>query len=455
MKINELGNQIVKKFDLKNKKMVVAVSTGVDSTVLINALIFSRMLDNSNLVVAHVNHKLRAASDQEEKFLRNWCTKHNIKLEVFTWEKTQHPMVGVEAAAREVRYEFFDRMMQKHQADVLLTAHNADEQAESFLMRLIRGGMLSELEGIPEQRPFATGTLIRPLLDISKAELIQLATTNQLTWFEDDTNQKSDFLRNRVRNEILPILREENDRALEHINQFQNQLTEQSRLLDQSVDAKLERTRNQEGYDLSQILAEPTEWQRLMLLKIVQKQLPSLPISQTKLTAMVRFINQVKKVQRFIDIGDDYLLEITYNCLRISKKKTIKTEQAMGHMVTLNTWFGLGDSAWFRVSDHGFLDSAGTMILSENQFKLPLLIRPVNFKDRLRLKNGGFKTIRRELIDQKIPNEQRQKYFAVVDANGTILWVPGLRKSWLQAPFVEKNRQFMMEFRTGGRPNGQ
>lgn len=455
MKIDELGDRIVEQFDLQSGKMVVAVSTGVDSTVLINALVATTKVQNTNLIVGHVNHKLRAESDQEAAYLEKWCKKNKIQFFSTDWDVKQHPKTGVEAAARNFRYDFFERLMTNTGAKILLTAHNADEQAESFVMRLIRGGQLSELSGIPQRRLFATGVLVRPFLKIPKADLIEMAQENNLKWFEDQTNHTNDFLRNRIRNEVLPILEKENSQTVSHINQFQDQLLEQARLIDKIVEQKINAIADGKKFRLDELRSESVGWQKQILLKMIKRSVPDLAVGQNKLAELVLFINHTNLAQGTIDIGKSYCLEITYDNIQIIKKKTIKPEQVKKHMLTLNTWFKLSDKAWFRVGDRILANKSNAMILSQNQFELPLYIRPARPDDRLGLKNGGSKTIRREWIDQKIPNALRDQYFVIVDAAGTVLWVPGLRKSWLKTAFIAEEKQFMMEFRTGGRPNGQ
>lgn len=102
--------------------------------------------------------------------------------------------------------------MHAHQADFLLTAHHANDQAETMLMKMVRGGQLTALAGIEDERPFAGKTLLRPLLTISKDRLYEYANMHQLTWFEDNTNQDLALTRNRFRNLIVPAMIKENPR---------------------------------------------------------------------------------------------------------------------------------------------------------------------------------------------------------------------------------------------------
>ncbi len=286
--------------------------------------------------------------------------------------------------------------------------------------------------------------------------MIETAQENKLRWFEDQTNRTTEFLRNRVRNEIIPAFRKENPRVVEHIQHYQDQLLEQSNLVDQVVLEKLTKLQRDESFDLLALRKESLPWQKKIILKIITEVNAEIAINENKLGELVRLVNNTKQAQATIDIGKNYKFEITYNYLRIGKKITVKGEQVKKRVVTLNSWLNLDGDAQFQLSNQkSALDADETMVLSANQLRFPLFIRKINPNDRLRLKNGGYKTIRRELIDQKVPNEQRERYFAITDVDDEILWVPGLRKAWLKEPFLKDNQQFIMEFRIGGSPHGQ
>lgn len=454
--LRALGEKIVDHYQLNQAPVVVAVSTGVDSTVLINALLAATNLAENRLIIAHVNHQLRSQSVQEEDFLRQWCAKRRLMFVSTKWPRELHPDTGVEAAARRFRYDFFAKVMQRYHANTLLTAHNATEQAESFLMQVVRGGWLSQLRGTPEERSFATGRLVRPFLKISKPTLVALAQENHLTWFEDETNQQDDYLRNRVRNQLLPALQAENPRVVEHIGQYQTEITEQDQLIKEISRQKLAQLRQGSQYQLPKFKAESRLWQKQLLKQLVSESCPAVAIGQNKLDEVLEFINQTNLAQGSIDLGNDYVLEITYDLLQIIKKKTVKSEQAKKHMVTLNKWLTLDEGTQFRISDRSVAGPvAGAMVLSDNQLKQPLFVRQATPKDRLRLKNGKYKTVRRELIDQKVPREQRANFWAVVDGEQRVLWVLGLRQAWLAEPYLATQTQYILEYRTGGRPHGQ
>lgn len=152
-----------RRFFSKQDTVIVAVSTGVDSMVLLTLLQKLPATMRPHLVVAHVNHELRDQSAVEEQFIRDYCDHHHLQLAVTHWSRSVHPASGVEAAGRAYRYRFFADLMKQRGARVLVTAHHQNDLAETMLMKMVRGGQLDELVGIADQRPFASGQLVRPL----------------------------------------------------------------------------------------------------------------------------------------------------------------------------------------------------------------------------------------------------------------------------------------------------
>lgn len=187
--------------------VLVAVSGGADSTALLHILLNLRERWNLSLHVAHLNHNLRGKeSDGDAGFVQE-STK-NLCLPVFieTLHKDRLKQRGraKQDLAREVRYEFLQRVAAQTGCTKIATAHTADDTAETVLMALIRGGGSQSLGGIPPVRD----NIIRPLLCLDRAEITEFLTESSLAWREDSSNQQSDYLRNKVRLELLPYLRE-------------------------------------------------------------------------------------------------------------------------------------------------------------------------------------------------------------------------------------------------------
>jgi tRNA(Ile)-lysidine synthase len=188
---------------LKGKKLLVAVSGGVDSMTLVHLL----LLNACEFTIAHVNFGLRGeASDLDEAFVTSIAKSHRIpcfcqRFDTISYKK-QHKL-STQEAARELRYKWFDELRKTHGFDFILTAHHLDDSLETFLINLSRGTGLDGLLGIPEQNQH----IVRPLLRFTKLEITDFAKTHQLEWREDSSNQTDDYLRNRIRHQIVSQLK--------------------------------------------------------------------------------------------------------------------------------------------------------------------------------------------------------------------------------------------------------
>ncbi len=176
MVIQTVRGQIAAIDPEKKRRYLLAVSTGVDSMVLLQVFcqLFPEMQKEPCFGVAHVNHQLRPASAEEAAFLRQYCQERGIPFYERCWENP--PETGVEASARDFRYTFFADVMSQEGYDVLLTAHHSDDQVETMLMKMMREGRLQSAGGMQQQQPFQAGILLRPLLSVSKAAIYDYAS---------------------------------------------------------------------------------------------------------------------------------------------------------------------------------------------------------------------------------------------------------------------------------------
>ncbi|MBV4487039.1 tRNA lysidine(34) synthetase TilS [Pseudomonas sp. SWRI153] len=181
----------------------IAFSGGLDSTVLLHLLVTQAKTESlPPLSAIHIHHGLQAAADAWPEHCQSVCHALGIALQVE--RVTVQPEASLERAARDARYAAFSALTQAN--DVLLTGHHRDDQAETLLFRLLRGAGVRGLGGMPSQRPLGQGTLIRPLLDVSRAELEGYAQAHQLRWIEDPSNQDHQFSRNYLRHQVMPLL---------------------------------------------------------------------------------------------------------------------------------------------------------------------------------------------------------------------------------------------------------
>ncbi len=184
-------------------KILLAVSGGLDSMVLLN--LFSTA--NYCFSVAHCNFQLREKeSDGDEMFVKNWCENRGIEyfIERFdTIQMAKNKHISIEMAARELRYEWFEKLRLQHQFDYIATAHHLNDSIETILLNLTKGTGISGLRGILPQN----NLIIRPLLFASKGNILEYALVNQLEWREDASNYSDDYQRNLIRNKVIPLLK--------------------------------------------------------------------------------------------------------------------------------------------------------------------------------------------------------------------------------------------------------
>lgn len=412
--------------------IVIAVSGGVDSMVLLDVM--QQLIDSSRLIIAHVNHELRAQSKEEEAFLTNYCQKHGLKLAINHWPVNEHPHTGIEAAARTMRYRFFAQTMHEFKAEFLLTAHHANDQAETMLMKMVRGGQLTALSGIEDARPFAGGMLLRPLLTIPKADLYEYARSYQLTWFEDVTNQDLDLTRNRFRNLIIPAMIKENPRFLEHMTAWHEQLSDLLAFSQDGLKRLLDQMTNGEQLKLSNYRTYPKSWRYLVMQQWLENQ-SVFDLTRSQIMQIDQVLNDAKKPQQVIQLPNKHWLIKEYDVcwLKNAVKKVDNSQKKSAAVVELGQWHEISDELTFGIFDENQLpkDALVLAVFNLPVSALPLKLRVWQKDDRLRLKNGGHQKVRRVLINAKVPMSKRMDQLVLTTAKGTVLWVVGYKFAWL------------------------
>ena len=217
---------------LKDSKLLLAISGGLDSVVLMHLCNQLKL----NISLAHCNFKLRnEESDLDEKFVIK--LSHISSNQIFTtfFETAlvaKKKQISIQIAARELRYNWFQELAQKHQFDVILTAHHLDDSLETFLIHLTRGSGLEGFTGIPS----TNGNIIRPLLPFSRAEILEYAIENNLEWREDSSNATTKYLRNNIRHQVIPILKEINPSLLDSFANTIHYLQDAQQIIDDRID---------------------------------------------------------------------------------------------------------------------------------------------------------------------------------------------------------------------------
>ena len=233
--LNKLIVHLDSKFPfLKGKRLFLAVSGGIDSMVLLDLF---RQLDYE-IEVLHCNFSLRnIESDGDEDFVRSYCEAKSIPVHIQKFDTIQFAedsKLSIQLAARKLRYEWFYCQLAEKNFDYILTAHHLDDNLETFLINLTRGTGLDGLTGIPAQND----KIIRPLLPFSREEIEKYASETNLKWREDSSNASDKYFRNKIRHNVVPILKELNSgllssfqNTLENLNQSQSLVEDASNLV--------------------------------------------------------------------------------------------------------------------------------------------------------------------------------------------------------------------------------
>lgn len=421
----------------KDDLVIVAVSTGVDSMALLDLL--QRLPDNlrPRLLVAHVNHELREQSTVEEAYLTTYCKQAGLTLRVAHWPKAAHPEHGIEEAARHFRYDFFKRLLAEYHATAVLTAHHANDLAETMLMKMTRGGQLDQLVGICDQRPLGGGKLVRPLLLFTKADLYRYARARGLRWFEDATNQELTVARNRYRHQIIPALEQENPQLISHLLNYRHQLTELLAWRNQELAQLLATVQVDHHLQLAALQQLP-RFQQTELLRYWLEQAGVTDLKLELVVQLCQALSNTQKPQERFDLPGDFVLVRDYGKCWLENINKLPSQQqkAPAYMVKLGQQYPIDEHQRIVVATtrSAFATADQVMAMWLSPAQLPLTLRPWQPGDRLRLKGGGHQPVHRVLIDQKVAVTKRYSQLVLVDAQGTVVWLLGRKWSWFDRP---------------------
>jgi tRNA(Ile)-lysidine synthase len=398
--------------------VIVAVSGGPDSVCLLDILSQLRPELRIELVVAHFDHWLRPAEDDmETHFVRDLAARMRLPFEV---EKSLHlgecSAASLEEKARDARYAFLQAVRKKHQAQKIAVGHNLDDQAETVLMRLLRGSSSIGLTGIPPDRDLI---VIRPLLETKRREIEAYAEARALRYVTDSSNLQATYLRNRIRLELIPALRTYQPRLIEHLGRLASVLRSESEYLEASAEAWIERETQREpdgdtSISISSFLRCPEPIRRRVTR---------------------RLLTQVKKTHR--RVGHSHI-ESVDTLARGDKPQGsltlldgIRVKRVYGRLVFTNR--PLKKPPRFQVSLEGpgefYLEAAGRSVaveeipgdsrldfsdrtwagfLDADEVRFPLILRNPRPGDRfVPLGMAGHKKLKDFFIDLKVPSEER------------------------------------------------
>lgn len=416
--------------------VLLAFSGGADSRALLHMLASLAEEQRFRLTLAHVEHGIRGEDSRRDlEFCRQIAEQYG--LEIFTLSADVPALArksgrSLEDEAREVRYEFFDRLMRERHIPLLATAHHADDQAETMLFRLCRGTGLGGLSGIAPVRAFSCGYLTRPLLGCSKGEILDYCAANRLDFVTDNTNFDTAYARNRLRAEVLPVMEELFAGVSQRMTATADALREDAQLLDAMARECLERARVADGVRVDALREAPAPICRRVLMQWLAGVLGKSP-ERVHVDAVMHLVfDGAKHARAALPCGKSAVIE--QGCLRVL---SACAEPVLIDGVPFCEGRTEFASPGISVSVQ-MLDSAPAEDFKPNgKTEINLPVDPANLQTlfwRSRrdgdvvLMHGMHKRLRRLLREADIPPRMRNAIPLLCDGEG-IVWVPfvGLR----------------------------
>lgn len=419
--LQKFENHINTKFPfLKNKKVLIAISGGIDSVVLTHLL---HQL-NYQISLAHCNFQLRGdASDLDQEFIIKLGKKLTLNTYTTQFETVayaQKQKLSTQLTARTLRYNWFHKLIAQHAFDYVLTAHHADDNLETFLINLTRGTGLEGLTGIPE----TNGVILRPLLPFSREDIITYAKKHDINWREDQSNSSTKYIRNKIRHQVIPVLKEINPSLLSSFSKTSNYLQESQDIIDDNLDAIAKKVSKKE-------ISDTGETTTFNIEEINQLSNPK------------AYLYQFLKAYHFTEWNDVYQLLSAQSGKHVFSKTHVLLKNrdvlilSRKSANTFNETFEIAQHQTeikhpvvlrFEDATHQSTKNKNTIFLDKEKLEFPLRIR--------KWKNGdvfypfgmqGKKKVSKYFKDEKFSLFQKQRTWLLCDNSNTIIWIIGYR----------------------------
>lgn len=401
-------------------KVLVALSGGADSVALLCVL----HALGYRLEAVHCNFHLRGSeSDRDEQFCQDLCQRKNIPFhrkdfDTLTYARQQG--ISVEMAARTLRYDFFETLRQSTEAAVVAVAHHRDDSVETVLLNLVRGTGLKGLRGIP----VSNRHIVRPLLGVSREELLSHLESISETYVTDSTNAETLYQRNKIRHEVLPLLRQINPQAMANISRMTQYVSEANLLLERTLEAQREGC-IQDGNIHVEFL----------------KRLPAPSLFLHHYLQTYAFSSaQIEQISTSLDAQTgrhwtspthELLLDRGWLLLSPLRTDDLDAPIEIPHLGT----YVLPDGRSLTLTTHPSAAQSPSRsplcaTMDAGLVRFPLLLRPVQPGDRIRLGGkGGSKLVSDELCSRRVNLFDRRRQRILADADGQVLWLVGIRVS--------------------------
>lgn len=409
--------QYVRKNNLLNHQghYLVALSGGADSVCLLLAL---RQLDYQ-IEAVHCNFHLRGdESNRDEKFVVDLCKKQDVELHLIHFDtKTYVALhhVSIEMAARELRYRYFEQLRQDLGFDGICVAHHKNDSVETVLMNLLRGTGIHGLTGIKPRN----GSILRPLLEVSRTEIEEWLREQGQDFVTDSTNLEADVVRNKIRLNIMPLLRDITPHVEESILTTARRVSQAVSVYDQSVATALHRLIIDDSIDNNALLKEPSPE------SILFEWLSPMHFSSATIEQICESLPVLQSGREWL--SDTHQLTVSRGRLLA---EPIQSQRPTLHIPELGTYI-YDETTRLRIEKHDGIHiskRADMASLDAGKVTFPLVIRPIEQGDRFQpFGMKGTKLVSDYLTDRHLSVFEKRRTLVVCDSQGHIIWLVGHR----------------------------
>ncbi|MGI6329508.1 MAG: tRNA lysidine(34) synthetase TilS [Bacilli bacterium] len=405
--------------------IVVGVSGGPDSMALLYMLIVLKKETDISIICAHVNHNTREENEAERLFIERYCDNNQIIFESMKIEEYGDDNFHNEA--RSKRYVYFDSIVRKYGAEYLITAHHGDDLIETILMRIVRGSTFKGYAGFAKIVSMGDYKILRPLIHVTKEEILNYNNQHNVKWVEDSSNKKDKYTRNRYRKRVLPFLKSEESKVHEKFFKFSQTLFDYNEYIDQQMFKTLNDVYNQNILNIEKF----KELEKVIQNKIINYILEMIYhddlmlIYDSHVDLIYRLIES-SKPNSYIYLPNGIKIIKSYNNLNFIKEELEPHE----YEIELISYVNLPNGMNIELVNSCDWTNNYACRLDSSEIKLPLHVRNRRFGDRMEVKGLlGSKKVKDIFIDEKIAGFDRETWPIVVDSMEKIVWLPGLKKS--------------------------
>ena len=406
----------------ENENIVCAISGGPDSMCLLNILVKLKNKYHFNIVCAHVNHNMRIESNEEEIFVKNYCIANGV---IFEYMKiTEYDNDNFHACARNIRYNFFENLINKYNSKYLFTAHHGDDLMETVLMRIIRGSTLKGYGGFSRISSKNNYKIVRPLITLTKQEIEEYDKLNNIPYAIDKSNFKDIYTRNRYRKYILPKLKDENKNAHLKFLNFSEYLIEAGNYFENYAKNIIPSIYVNNKLDINEF----KKYEHIIQIYIIYNILEKIykeeidKINNKHVDNIIKLINN--KNNGYISLPNKKGIK-EYNYFYITDKKPLNDID-----IILKDKVELPNGKCIEIVKDSTLTNNFVIYLNSSEISLPLHIRNRKPGDKIKIKNmNDYKKVSDIFINEKVSRTERDTYPIVVDNKNKIIWLPGLKKS--------------------------